>query len=149
MINFSLTEEERKGFAYKTFGVFYSVFFVAIFALISWGLVKLEFSVVSAGIFFMFLSLILLFGLRVKHNASEFNVVSEDEGFVANLFYIITLPFLNVGSWLSLQLTKINFLMAILDFLIEAPLKNILSILEDWNIFMKEKKDDIVDIPSS
>jgi hypothetical protein len=148
-ININLIEEKRKGFAYNTFGVFYSVFFVAIFTLISMGLYELKFSIVSAGIFFMFLSLILLFGFRVKHSASEFNVVGEDEGFMANLFYILTLPFLNVGSWLSSQLVKINFLMAILDFLIEAPLKSVLSILEEWNIFMKEKKDDIVDVPSS
>jgi hypothetical protein len=148
-ITINLIAEKRKGFAYNTFGVVYSVFFVAIFTLISMGLYELEFSIVSAGIFFMFLSLILLFGFRVKHSASEFNVVGEDEGFVTNLFYILTLPFLNVGSWLSGQLVKINFLMAILDFLIEAPLKSVLSILEEWNIFMKEKKDDIVDVPSS
>lgn len=148
-IEINLIQEKKKGFAFRTFGLFYTIFFMAIFALISLGLYKLEFSIVSAGIFYMFLSLILLFGLRVKHNASEYNVVGEDEGFVTNLFYILSLPFLNVGSWLSQQLTKINFLMAILDFLIEAPLKNVLSILEDWNIFMKEKKDDIVDVPSS
>ena len=147
-IGFSLMGRKKGGLTYKIFAASYLVLFVAVFALLSFGLLRLHFSLLSALIFYAFLSLILLFGFRVKHTASEFNVVGEDEGFFSNFISTVSLPFLNLGVWLSQQLSKINILMLILDFLIEAPLKNILGVLEDWNLFMKEKKQDIIEVPN-
>lgn len=148
-VNFSLIKRKQAGIAAQTFGAFYGVFFMVIFGLITWGLYKLHFSIVSAGIFYMFLSLVLLFGFRVRHSASELNVSSDEEGFWPNLLSTISLPFLNLGSFLSKGLSKLNVLVVVLDFLIEAPLKNILALLEDWNIFMKEKKEEIIEVPNA
>jgi hypothetical protein len=38
-------------------------------------------------------------------------------------------------------------LILVLDFLIEAPLKNILGVINEWNVFIKEKKDEIIETP--
>lgn len=148
-INFQVNEKRQKGLGYKVFTYFYLLLFITIFGSISYFLYQLHFSVVSAFIFFSFISLVLLFGYKVKNTASEFNVVGEDEGLIGNMVSIIFLPFINVGSWLSGKLAKINILMLFLDFLIEAPLKNILAILQDWSAYIKEKKDEFVDVPNN
>jgi len=148
-IEFSLVEKSKNGFMYKFFMYLYAALFIAIFSFISFVLYRLHFSAVSALIFFGFLSLVLLFGFRVKHNSSELNVVGEDENLLTNFISIVSMPFLNVGVWLSSQLSKINFLIVIFDFLVEAPLKNILSVLEEWGVFMKEKKEEIIEVPTS
>ncbi len=35
----------------------------------------------------------------------------------------------------------------ILDFIIEAPLKSIIGVFEEWTSFIKEKKEEIVEQP--
>jgi len=34
-----------------------------------------------------------------------------------------------------------------LDFLIEIPLKNIIEVFEEWTSFLREKKEEVVEIP--
>jgi|GEM_PF-384420 len=145
---FSLIEKSKRGFMYTLFIYLYMALFAVVFGLISYVLYRLHFSVISAAIFFGFLSLVMLFGFRVKHNSSRLNMEEGEDGFLASVVSVVTLPFLNVGVWLSSQLARINFLLVIFDFLIEAPLKSILSILEEWGVFMKEKKDEIIEAPS-
>jgi hypothetical protein len=48
-----------------------------------------------------------------------------------------------MGRFLSLNFSKINIFVFILDFLIEAPLKIILQGIEEWLAFFKEKKEDL------
>jgi len=74
-------------------------------------------------------------------------VEGEREGFFSHLASYLTLPFLNLGFLLSKGLSKINFFTIILDFLIEVPLKNIIEIFEEWTSFLREKKEEVVEIP--
>ena len=60
--------------------------------------------------------------------------------FLINLF---TLPFLRVGHWMSEKFSKINVFVFILDFIIEAPFKIFLEVIEDWIAFLKEKREEI------
>jgi len=146
-VPFSVYHQKKKGFLYDFFALLYLVLFLALFGGVFWGLRSLHFSLVSTGIFYIFLSLVLLFGFRVKSSASELNVMGTDEGFVEGALSIVFLPFLNLGNFLSSQFARFNVLIMILDFLIEAPLKNILGVINEWNVFIKEKKDDIIESP--
>jgi hypothetical protein len=114
---------------------------------IAYGLDKLHFNIISAIIFFIFLSLVLLFGYRVRFTASELMVTGEKEGFLSNLFNNLTLPFLRLGFWLSRGLSKLNFLIILMDFLIEAPLKIIIEVVDEWTSFIREKREELVEVP--
>jgi hypothetical protein len=59
----------------------------------------------------------------------------------------LMLPFLNAGFFLSKGLAKINFFSVFLDFIIEAPLKSIIEVFEEWTSFMREKKEEVVEMP--
>ena len=75
--------------------------------------------------------------------------VEEKEGLFLRLLDKLSLPFLNLGFWLSKSLAKLNVLMIVMDFMIEAPLKSIIRVFEEWLNFIKEKKREVVEVPFS
>jgi len=144
--DFSLVGK-KKGLTYNIFTIVYLVLFVLIFSFISYALAKIGFDIVGIGIFFIFLSLILLFGYRVKFSASELNVIPKKESLASNFFTNLTLPFLDLGVWLSDKFASLNFFILFFDFLIEAPLKNIMGILDEWGNYLRERREEAVEIP--
>lgn len=137
----------RKGLTYNIFTGVYLVIFVLIFSFISYALTKVGYDIVGIGIFFIFLSLVLLFGYRVKFSASELNVIPKKESLASNFFTNLTLPFLDLGVWLSDKFASLNFFILFFDFLIEAPLKNIMGILDEWGNYLRERREEAVEIP--
>lgn len=144
---FSLGPIKRSQFLTSVFSFLYLLLFLLTFGGISALLLKLGFSVVSGVIFFVFLSLVLLFGFRVRFTASELLVTGEREGFFAHLLNNLSLPFLSLGVWLSRGLAQLNVFMIIMDFLIEAPLKSIIEIVEEWTSFLRERREEVVEVP--
>jgi len=145
-IEFSLTRVKR-GLTYNIFTGTYLVLFILIFTFISYTLAKVGYDIVGIGIFFIFLSLILLFSYRVKFSASELNVIPKKESLASNFATNLTLPFLDLGVWLSDKFTSLNFFILFFDFLIEAPLKNIMGILDEWGNYLRERREEAVEIP--
>ncbi len=139
--------KSKGSFLQTIFTFIYGVLFLLIFGLISWILVQLHFTFLGTFVFFAFLSLVLLFGFRVRFTAQELKVTGERQGILSYMFDNLTLPFLRTGVWLSKGLAKINFLTAIFDFLIEAPLKTIIEVFEEWTSFIREKRDEVVEVP--
>ena len=137
----------RKGLTYNIFTTVYLILFVLIFSFISYALARVGYNIVGIGIFFIFLSLILLFGYRVKFSASELNVIPKKESLVSNFMTNLTLPFLDLGVWLSDKFASLNFFILFFDFLIEAPLKNIMGILDEWGNYLRERREEAVEIP--
>ena len=146
-IKFSLTSLDKHRLLYRIFFALHGLFFFITFVGISYILIRLNFNILSGMIFFVFLSLVLLFGYRVRFTASELNVTGEKEGFLSSILTNFTLPLLNLGVWLSQGLAKLSFLMVIMDFLIEAPLKTIISVIEEWTSFIRERREEVVSVP--
>jgi len=144
-----LSQKSRISLLQKTFTFLYALLFILIFGGLTYLLIKLNFNIISLGVFFIFLSLVLLFGFRVRYNASEVFAIEEKEGLFLKLLDNLSLPFLNLGFWLSKSLAKLNVLMIIMDFMIEAPLKSIIRVFEEWLNFIKEKKKEVVEVPFS
>jgi hypothetical protein len=144
---FSLVSFDRHRLLYRIFFALHGLFFLITFVGISYFLIRLNFNIISGMIFFVFLSLVLLFGYRVRFMASELNVTGEKEGFLSSIVTNFTLPLLNLGVWLSQGLAKLSFLMVIMDFLIEAPLKTIIGVIEEWTSFVRERREEVVSVP--
>ncbi len=147
-IRFSLTSSNRNTLTYRVFLSIYAFLFLLTFGVITYLLISLDYNLLSGIIFFVFLSLVLLFGYRVRFTASELNVTAEREGIISHLFSNLTLPFLNLGVWLTQVLARFNFLVVIMDFLIETPLKNIIAVFEEWTAFIREKREEVVEVPA-
>lgn len=144
---FSLTRARGNPALNTLFGALYSLIFVLVFGSITYLLAIMNFTVFATLVFFVFLSMVLLFAFRIRYNANQLKVGSDEETFLGHIFSYVTLPFLNFGFYLSRTLAKVNFLSIILDFLIEVPLKNMIEVFEEWTAFLKQKKEEVVEIP--
>lgn len=144
--HFSLSSKSKSKFYYM-FSLLYSSLFIGAFYFISKLLLSLNFTVFGIIIFFFFLSLILLFAFRIKYQANFLKVENEKENIFSHIFSYLTLPFVNLGFYLSRGLSQINFFTVLLDFLIEAPFKNTIELFEDWLSYMRERRKDVIELP--
>lgn len=125
------------------FTIFYVFAFGVVFGLISWGLHTLEFSIVSQVIFVFFVALVTIFAYRIRESAKEYQVI-EHQGVFEPLIDFFFLPILRAGDMLSKEIAKINFFIFLFDFILEAPLKVIFGVVEEWIRFIRMKKEEIL-----
>ena len=121
----------------------YLLSFVGSFGLIIWGLKKLNFSLLSIIIFLVFSSLISFAGVKIRQRAKELVVEKEKEGFLRTFFDLFSLPIIQVGKWLSNQWTKYNAVAVLFNSLLDMPFQVFMEFLEQWRLFLKEKKEKI------
>lgn len=147
MNEFSLAAPKRNWIMQLLFtSAYVLLFLIVVFGIMNL-LTILNFNPISIGIFFFFLSLVLLFGYRIRYTASELRISDEKEGLITHAVTILALPFLNLGAWLSRTITKLNVLMVFLDFIIEAPFKNLLEFYDDWANYLRERREEVVEVP--
>lgn len=121
----------------------YTATFFITFGIIMNLLGRLHFNVVSGALFIFFLTIISFFAVRIRLSAREYVVVDQREGPLGFLVDFFTIPVLRVGRAIALRAPKINIMLFIFDFLIEAPFKSFLEILEELTSFLREKKEEI------
>ena len=125
------------------YNLLYLILFVISFGVLIYIMWRLNFTSFSIFIFLLFLSIVSFFGIKIRYNIRELMVVDKKENPLVFLVNLFSLPFLNVGHWISIKFAKINVFVFILDFIIEAPFKIFLEVIEDWINFLREKKEEI------
>lgn len=128
----------------KVFSILYGITFVITFLLLIKLLLWLRFSWVGGAFFFIFLSTVSFFGLRISQSTKELQVIDEKKGFIGALIDFLYTPFVRIGQWLSDKYSRINFFNYALDIFFELPLKSVLSIFEQWVGFIRAKRDDLL-----
>ena len=127
--------------------IFFNLVYSAAFLLVVYWLIKLlnfiNFNWVSITIFLFFLMFVSFFSFRIKRDVKQY-VITEDRetlfGFIFDLFYM---PIVAVGKFMSDNISKINVFIFVLDFIVETPFKVIVSIVEEWTKYLKERKEDL------
>jgi hypothetical protein len=142
-IQYVRESKKRNWFVWSVLHSLYLVSFLIPFGLIIYFLNYIKFSILSIGLFVVFFSIVSFFGVRIRRSARELNILKKKENISGEIFDFFTLPFVRLGRFLSLNFSKVNIFVYILDFLIEAPLKIILQGIEEWLAFFKEKKEDL------
>jgi hypothetical protein len=104
---------------------------------------EINFSWPSKIVFVIFLSLITFAGTKIKERAKELSVEEEKGGFFGFIIDWFSLPFIQVGKWLSGQWTKYNTVLVFLTTLVDLPFQVLIEFLEQWRYFVKEKKEEI------
>jgi len=133
----------KRPFLTAIFSLIYLVTFAITFGAISWILTGFHFNIASQIIFFFFITLVSFFAYRIRISAKEYEMV-ERQGFLSPLIDFFFLPILRVGHILSNEIAKINIFIIFFDFILEAPLKEIFDVLEEWIRFVRTKKEEIV-----
>lgn len=125
------------------FVLLYALLFVISFGVLITVLETLDFTFISITIFLFFLSLVSLFAYRIRRSNQELIVTPPQKGIFLSLWNFLTIPVLHAGKWMSTKFAKINIFIFILDFVIEAPFKSFMKIVEEWTNFVHEKKEEI------
>jgi len=137
-----LTLKHKRSRAYLLFNILHFLSSVAILILVTWGLIALQFNLVSIVLFFFFVSLVSFLAFRIAAIAKELEVRRRDETVIIGIFNFIFLPFVYIGKVLSEQWSNYNVTLWFWDFIIEAPFKTIMSVFESWLVFVREKRED-------
>lgn len=127
-----------------TFTLLYILTFVIVFGGVIFLLNKLEFSIASMAVFFFFVSTVAFFAFRIRRNFGDLTISEEKERLLSGLFNFISYPFIRLGYFFSGVLSQFNIFILILDLLIEAPLKMILELIEEWFAFIRQKQEEIL-----
>jgi hypothetical protein len=143
-LRYSLRSRSKVSRASQAFNLIYGATSLLTLVGLAFLLRAIGFNIVSGIIFFVFLSTVSFFAYRIAHSVREYAVLDEDQGFIANLSDFLLTPFIRTGQWLAERYSRINILTTILDIIIETPFKTILRIIEQWNNFLRDKRDDVL-----
>lgn len=135
----------RGMFANFIFRVLYFLAFVITFGTLITLLFMLQFNWLGGLLFMVFLTLVSFFGIRVRQIAKELVVLDRRTGLIGATIDFFSIPIIRAGRWLSVNFSKINVFVFILDVIIEAPFKLIVEVFEDWFSYIREKREEIYD----
>lgn len=138
-----IKKKSNKPILTAVFSILYFVTFLVSFGLINWLLNIMDFSIASKLIFVFFVTLVSFFAYRIRQSAKEYEIV-EKQGLLEPFIDFFFLPILRAGHWLSGEIAKLNIFMFIFDFILEAPLKVIFEVVEEWIRFIRTKKEEII-----
>ncbi len=134
---------KRSVFMTRAFRVVYTIIFTFTFGMIFYGLHNLSFNIASMVIFIFFLSLVSFFSIRISQSARELHIIEKKANVFTFFKDFFSLPILHFGRWLSNNLNKINFFVILFDFVIEAPFKVLVDIIDEWTTYVEEKKEEL------
>ena len=134
----------RSSFSHLTvaFAFAYLVLFLIVFGGVVGLLQLLAFNPVSIALFLFFMALVSYFAFRIRYRARRWKV-STPQGTVAIIFAVLAVPIVRTGGWLSRTFSSINVFVLILDFIIETPFKRLLSFINQFLSYLREKGEEI------
>lgn len=107
---------------------------------IGWILYLLDFTVVSGFFFYLFVSIVIYFSVRLS--AKKRSIVRTPVK--QNVFgTMILMPFLTFGKFLNATFAQFNLFTITLDFLLEAPFKSFIELLSSWRRFVDTKNNEL------
>ncbi|MFA6474656.1 MAG: hypothetical protein WCV88_00460 [Patescibacteria group bacterium] len=135
----------RNWFANGLYTLFYWLAFLITFGGLILALMAVHFNWLGIALFLVFLTLISFFGLRVRQMAKDLVVLDKRDSLLSAIIDFFSIPIVRSGRMLSVNFSKINIFVFILDVIIEAPFKLIVDVFEDWFAYMREKREEIYD----
>ena len=121
----------------------YLATFIVTFGLILKILTILKFSLISKGVFILFLSAVAFFAYQIRQIAKDYTV-SDHEGIFAPIVDFFMVPILYLGNLISKGLSRFNFFTFIFDIILEAPFKTIVKLLDEISRFLRQKREEMV-----
>ncbi len=143
---FSIVFKRRRAWGGALWWIFNGLYLL-ILVLMIWLIVStlrtFHFNGLSIFFFIFFLSLVAYFGLRIRNTRRELVVIDMSRGMFGTLMDVLFLPIIRAGRWVALRAPRVNIFLFFFDFIIEAPFKAAIGIVESWLGFLREKREEI------
>lgn len=140
---FKLRRPWSRGALGIVFNAFYAGMFIFTIGVIVTALSALNFNWLSTVFFVFFLSLVTFFGLKIRNSRRELMVIESKVGLLGIIADVLFLPMIRAGRWAALRAPRINVFLFFFDFIVEAPFKAAINLVEGWLAFLREKKEEI------
>jgi len=123
--------------------LFYLLTVIAVFYLFYELLTPLHFNIANVIVFIFFVSLVAAAGVRIHNRANEMNLEKKKTNVLTFLFDLLSMPFVTVGRWVIDGLARFNPIVIFINLLIELPFQMFVEFLENFNGFVRQKKEDV------
>ncbi|KKU32978.1 MAG: hypothetical protein UX57_C0010G0019 [Candidatus Uhrbacteria bacterium GW2011_GWE2_46_68] len=143
LVLFKMRRSWTKGALGMVFNVLYVGAFILTLSVISFILHLFAFNVVSILFFIFFFMLVAFFGLKIRQTKKDLVVVETAGGLFTFIADIVFLPIVRAGRWMAMRAPRVNIFLFFFDFIVEAPFKAAIGIIESWLAFLREKKEEI------
>lgn len=112
------------------------------FGIILFFLNLLHFNILSKIIFLFFIAIISFLSYRIYQTANSYTVVKK-QNILTPVFEFFFIPIIRVGRQLTEGFSQINFILLVIDFIIEAPFKGLIGFFEQWFMFVAAKREEL------
>jgi hypothetical protein len=126
----------------RFFYFFWLLSILLIFGTIVAILNKLHFNLLSQAIFLFFVAIVSFLSYRIYQTAYTYTVLIKSNLF-SPIFDFFFVPILRVGRNLTEGIAQINFVLIIIDFIIETPFKGLVGFFEQWFSYLAAKKEEL------
>ncbi|MEA2056215.1 MAG: hypothetical protein U9O78_00655 [Patescibacteria group bacterium] len=87
-------------------------------------------------------AMVIFAGMIIRHKSKEITI--EERGSLISMFIdLFSIPLAKVGQWFSKKWKEYNILSVFFTALIDAPFSMIVTIIEDWRMFLRDKRSEI------
>ena len=141
-LTLKLKRNSAKSIRDYIFSILWFLSIILVFGLVISVLGKLHFNFLSQGIFVFFIAIISFLSYRIFQTANAYTVVTKQNIFtpIIDFFFV---PIIRVGRSFTEGIAQINFILIIIDFIIEAPFKGLVGFFEQWFSFLANKREEL------
>ncbi len=101
----------------------------------------LGFNRVSELVFIFFLAIVSFISYRINQTAHMFTVSDDKQNLKSVFVDFFFMPIIHVGRNLTENISKLNLLLFIFDYIIEAPFKGIFAFFEEWFLYLRTQRE--------
>ncbi len=142
-LSFRLKSTTPKTIRHRIFSVLWFLSILLVFGLIGFILTKLHFNLLSQGIFLFFIAIVSFLTYRIYQTASIYTVVTGKQTILNPIVDFFFVPVIRVGRNLTEGISQVNFILIIIDYIIEAPFKGFVGFFEQWFLFLATKREEL------
>ncbi len=136
--------QEIETFSDWALNLFFILTYGISFGLVIWILNILRFNWLGILIFLFLFSVINFFNALVRQPVRELLVEREKEGMVGMFIDTLSMPFVRIGKWMSINFSRVNVFIFLFDVIIEAPFKVVVRFIREWAGFIRKKKEEMI-----
>lgn len=116
--------------------------FIVSFGFIVFALTKLQFNIVSQGIFLFFVAIVSFLTYRINQTAHIYTL-EERQSIKTLMVDFFFLPVVRVGRHLTEGISQVNIFLFLFDYIIETPFKGLFAFFDQWFLFLHNKRENL------
>ncbi|MEK7159990.1 MAG: hypothetical protein AAB702_00730, partial [Patescibacteria group bacterium] len=124
------------------FSLLWFLSIILIFGAISAILGRLHFNPLSQAIFLFFIAIISFLSYRIYQTASAYTVIFKKDLLTPILDFFFV-PVIRVGRKFTEGIAQVNFILIIIDYIIETPFKGLVGFFEQWFSYLAAKREEL------